>query len=203
MRRTLLGKRDLSSSNERDAGFESMDSLERFLGMVFGHCVVACHAVASRLTKEATSWFSEANDISQLLECLLSIFSGSRKSTRDQSTGDSGTVERVDVGCEIRELSDTITVLGDWKDSSALERVLTTHDQEIWELKRAIASLDQRTFPKGKWSSHCDDSILPEYKSIHRFRFSNRPPFKGVIAFLTKQSSGNVSDQGIIGLKYA
>jgi hypothetical protein len=109
-------------------------------------------------------------------------------------------------------LSDTVSVLEDSKDSSeighwscgsgpAAERVFTSLHREISELQRSIASIDQRAFPIGKWSSLSDDSFCPEYKSIHRFRWTNRAPFEGVIAFLTKQCGGNFLDRGVIGVK--
>jgi hypothetical protein len=112
--------------------------------------------------------------------------------------GEAARPSHADAACESRDFPLALATGAAQRQDPAA--VLAPIHAEIHTLKRALASLERRASPFGKWSSLGNDSVLPDAKAIHAFPMSRAWPLAGAIEFLTKWGSGNVQDTGKVAI---
>jgi hypothetical protein len=211
MRRTLpsFEREQSSSAHQSNSQHESTDSLARFFGIVFGNCVLACHAGSGKLS-------SQDSCLSNLTNSIFQGFSQSferpeRKHFRESQFLDvevQTTQTRTHIGSDVIDFNATQANIGNVNDLQTMrsdsmttterESYLKSVHQQICELKKSISEIDRKTFWAGKWTALNEESPHPQHKSIHCFLMSGSWPPTGMINYLTKNYGGNVHDRNVV-----
>jgi hypothetical protein len=207
MRRTLpvFEAGQSSSAHQANLQHESTDSFARFLGIVFGNCILACHEGSgklslqesglSNLTKSIFQGFSQSPERSETQNYRGSRFGDVEVQTTESRINiGSDVIDFNDINSHIRKVNDLETMRKDSMTTTEQELYLKAVHQEICELKKSISMIDRKTFWAGKWSALTEESPLPEHKSIHCFLRTRQWPPTGIINYLTKRYGANVHD---------
>jgi hypothetical protein len=211
MRRTLpvFETEQSSSAHQSNPQHDSTDSLARFLGIVFGNCILACHegsgklslqeSSLSTLTQRVFQGFSQSFERSERTNCRESHFGDVEVQTTQSRTNiGSDVIDFNDAKANIGKVNDLQTMRSDSMTTTERESYLQSIHQQICELKKSISEIDRETFSLGKWTALNEEPPHPEHKSIHCFLMSRSWPPTGMINYLTKDCGGNVHDRTVV-----